>query len=152
LQYIKGEEESEIRDDAILPSVSFAKCPIKISAGLLGKKWTMIIIRNIGFRKIQRFNRLLESTAGISPRVLSQRLKELEQEGYIEIVEKRSPMMVRWTLTEKGEDTLPILMSFIAFASKWYADEVFEDRTPRNLSELYTSPQAREVIERYARA
>ena len=75
MQYIKGEEESEAYDDALLPSVSFAECPIRISAGLLGKKWTMVIIRNIGFRKIQRFNRLLEATHGITPRVLSQRLK-----------------------------------------------------------------------------
>jgi DNA-binding HxlR family transcriptional regulator len=149
LQYIKGEEESEAYDDALLPSVSFAKCPIRISAGLLGKKWTMVIIRNIGFRKIQRFNRLLEATHGITPRVLSQRLKELEQEGYIEVVEKRSPMLVRWALTEKGEDTLPILMSFIAFGSKWYADEVFDDKTPRTLSQLYDSPRAREIIDRF---
>jgi DNA-binding HxlR family transcriptional regulator len=149
LQYIKGEQESEGHDDAILPSVAFAKCPIRISAGLLGKKWTMIIIRNIGFRKIQRFNRLLEATTGITPRVLSQRLKELEQEGYIEVVEKRSPMSVRWALTEKGGDTLPILMSFIAFGSKWYADEVFEDKTPRTLSQLYNSPRTKEIIERF---
>jgi len=37
-------------------------------------------------------------------------------------------MVVRWSFTEKGEDTLPILLHFIAFASKWYASHVFEDR------------------------
>jgi DNA-binding HxlR family transcriptional regulator len=112
----------------------------------------MLILRDIGMRNIQRFNRLLVSVGGITPRVLSQRLRELEQEGYIECIEKRSPMLVRWGLTEKGKDTLPILMSFIAFGSKWYADEVFEDKKPRTLSDLFKTPQAREVIERYARA
>jgi DNA-binding HxlR family transcriptional regulator len=65
-QYIKGQEEEEeesISNDkgAILPPVSFIKCPIKTSLGVRGKKWTILIIRDIGFRKIERFNRILES-------------------------------------------------------------------------------------------
>jgi DNA-binding HxlR family transcriptional regulator len=151
LQYIKGQTEAEGSPNPLLPAVRFARCPIGISAGLLGKKWTMLILRDIGFRNIDRFNRLLESVRGITPRVLSQRLKELEEQGYIEREEK-SPALVRWGLTEKGRDALPILMSFIAFGAKWYADEVFEDKKPRPMKELYPSPEAREVIERYARS
>jgi DNA-binding HxlR family transcriptional regulator len=151
LEYIAGEVEAGARGNALLPSASFKTCPIKISAGLLGKKWTMLILRDIGMRNIQRFNRLLQSVKGITPRVLSQRLKELEQEGYIECVEERSPMMVRWSLTEKGKDTLPILMSFIAFGSKWYAEEVFLDKKPRTLGDLFPTPQAKEVMERFTR-
>lgn len=41
-------------------------------------------------------------------------------------------------------------MSFIAFGSKWYANDVFEDRRPRTLRQIYKTPEAREVIERYA--
>jgi DNA-binding HxlR family transcriptional regulator len=158
LQYIVGEEEPVTDIDEktpsrpLRPSVSFKECPIKIGWGVLGKKWTMMILRDVGFRKIDRFNRLLESIHGLTPRVLSMRLKELEQEGFITCVEsKRSPMMVRWALTEKGEDTMPILMYLIAFGSKWYADVAFEDKRPRTLSELFTSAQARAVIEQYAR-
>ena len=147
-----GHVEGLRTENPLIPTVRFANCPIKVSAGLLGKKWTMLIIRDIGFRNIDRFNRLLESVRGITPRVLSQRLRELEEEGYIERVEERPPVFVHWGLTEKGKDTLPILMGFIAFGSKWYADEVFEDKRPREMRELYPSPEAREeVIERYAR-
>jgi len=47
------------------------------------------------------------------------RLKELDEEGIIERIETRnSPIVVRWGLTEKGRDTLPILMRLIAFGSK----------------------------------
>jgi DNA-binding HxlR family transcriptional regulator len=73
LQYIKGQEEEEEKsasnDDegAILSQVTFINCPIKTSLGVLGKKWTILIIRDIGFRKIERFNRLLESTPGPLP-------------------------------------------------------------------------------------
>jgi DNA-binding HxlR family transcriptional regulator len=151
LAYIDGDVETEMRDRTLIPTVSFRNCPIKLCAGLLGKKWTMLILRDIGIRNIQRFNRLLESIPGITPRMLSMRLRELEQEGYIERLEE-SNVLVRWTLTEKGRDTLPILMSFIAFGSKWHASEVFADKTPRTLRELYPDPRAREVIERYTRA
>jgi DNA-binding HxlR family transcriptional regulator len=142
--------QGEDIESPLQPSVSFKKCPVRLCAGILGKKWTMLILRDIGMRKIQRFNRLMESIPGITPRILSQRLKELEQQGFIECVERNGVKLVRWDLTEKGKDTLPILMSFIAFGSKWYAGDVFEDRKPRTLKQIYKTPEARQVIERYA--
>jgi DNA-binding HxlR family transcriptional regulator len=96
-------------DRTLIPSVRFSRCPIKLCAGILGKKWTMLIFRGIGIRNIQRFNRLLESIPCITPRMLSMRLRELEQEGYIERPEK-SNVLVRWTLTEKKGGT-PFLSS-----------------------------------------
>jgi DNA-binding HxlR family transcriptional regulator len=145
----KQEEEKSTTDYelAMIPQVSFMKCPIKTSLGVLGKKWTMLIVRDIGVYKITRFNRLLESIAGITPRILSMRLKELEKKGFIERAEeKRSPMIVQWRLTEKGKDTLPILMQLVAFGSKWYSDVVFEDKVPRKLTEIFPHPRAREII------
>ncbi|MFL6402441.1 MAG: winged helix-turn-helix transcriptional regulator [Nitrososphaeraceae archaeon] len=113
----------------------------------MGKKWTRLIIRDIGVYKITRFNRLLESVAGITPRPLSMRLKELEKKGFIERAEeRRSPMIVQWRLTEKGKDTPPILMQLVAFGSKWYSDIVFEDKKPRMLTDIFPQPKAREVI------
>ena len=107
----------------------------------------MLIIRDIGVYKITHFNRLLESILGLTPRVLSMRLKELEKKGFIERAEeKRSPMIVQWRLTEKGKDTLPILMQLVAFGSKWYSDIVFEDKLPRKLTEVFPQPKAREII------
>jgi len=44
---------------------------------------------------------------------------------------------LKWVLTSKGKDALPILMSIIEFGSRWYADKVFEDKKPRTLKELF---------------
>jgi DNA-binding HxlR family transcriptional regulator len=144
------QQEGELGNNderAIIPQVIFTKCPIKTSLGVLSKKWTMLIIRDIGVYKITRFNRLLESVAGITPRVLSMRLKELEKEGFIERAEeRRSPMIVQWRLTEKGKDTLAILMQLVAFGSKWYSNVVFEDKKPRKLTEIFPHPRAREIM------
>lgn len=133
----------------LLPDVKFAQCPIKTSLGVLGKKWAMLVLRDIGILGVDRFNRLLDSIPGLTPRVLSMRLKELQKEGFIKCIEKgkKSPMIVRWTLTEKGRDALPILLQFTAFGSKWYADVVFEDKTPRMPSELF-QPEAMKVMRR----
>ena len=140
--HLKNEEEIVIQ-----PQVKFVNCPIRTSLGVLGKKWTILIIRDIGVRRIGRFNRLLESIPGLTPRVLSMRLKELEKEGLIECIEKKkSPMMVLWSLTEKGKDTLPILMQMVIFASKWYADVIFEDKRSRRFNEIFPHPEARELI------
>jgi DNA-binding HxlR family transcriptional regulator len=155
LQSIKEGQEKKLplnNEEAIViqPQVKFVNCPIRTSLGVLGKKWTILIIRDIGVRRIGRFNRLLESIPGLTPRVLSMRLKELEKEGLIECIEKKkSPMMVLWSLTEKGKDTLPILMQMVIFASKWYADVIFEDKKARKFNEIFPHPEAREMIMSY---
>jgi DNA-binding HxlR family transcriptional regulator len=76
------------------PGVNFAQCPIKASLGVLGKKWTLLVLRDIGIRGVDRFNRILDSILGLTPRVLSMRLKELEKEGFIQCIEKEKPPMV----------------------------------------------------------
>jgi DNA-binding HxlR family transcriptional regulator len=128
--------------------VVFAQCPIRTSLGVLGKKWAMLLLRDIGILGVDRFNRLLDSNPGLTPRVLSMRLKELEKEGYIKCVEKgKAPMIVRWSITEKGSDIIPILLQFTAFGSKWYADIVFDDKKPRKPDELF-QPKAKKMIQR----
>ena len=138
---------SKNNEKAIRPLVKFVQCPIMTSLGVLGKKWTMLILRDIGLLKIVRFNRILESIPGLTPRVLSWRLRELEDEGYIECVGgKRQPFVVVWRLTEKGRDTMPILIQLTAFGSKWHSDVVFEDKRPRSLNEIFPQPEARRIM------
>jgi DNA-binding HxlR family transcriptional regulator len=152
LRYL-NESDNEGRDGEeciIRPQVKIVNCPIKTSLGVLGKKWTMLIIRDIGFLKIKRFNRILESIPGLTPRVLSMRLKELEREGIIKCTEVRNDqVIVLWSLTEKGEDILPILLLLTAFGSKWYSEFVFEDKKPRRLDEVFSQPETRQRILEY---
>jgi len=147
IQLIQKKQTPIITKGVLRPDAHFCKCPIKASMGVLGRKWTTLLLRDIGFRKVDRFNNLLESIPGLTPRVLSMRLKELERDGIIQKTEDKH-LVVRWTLTEKGEDTLPILMRLIAFGSKWYAKEVFDDKVPRSLNEIFTKPEAQEIVQR----
>jgi DNA-binding HxlR family transcriptional regulator len=120
-------------------NVTFVDCPVEASLGVLGKKWTILVIRDIGVYGRDRFNSLLRSLPRISPKVLATRLKQLEQEGFVKKNVERStpPMIVRWSLTEKGLDAIRIGMMLGAFGAKWHADRVFADKRPRKMHEIF---------------
>jgi DNA-binding HxlR family transcriptional regulator len=129
--------ESPVKD-LLLPGVKFMTCPIGASLGILGRKWTLLILRNIGFLKTKRFNKILQATPGLTPRVLSMRLRELEDAKFIRRVNgSKSESNVHWVLTEKGKDVLPILLKFVEFGAKWHADTVFEDKKSRTLQQIF---------------
>lgn len=131
----------------LVPHAPVLSCPIEASLGLFGKKWTLVILRDISMRKKERFNELLKSLPGISPRVLSRRLRELESSGLISHNANGSPLQKGlWKITEKGWDALPILFSYVAFGSKWYADIVFADSKPRSMKEQYPSETAEQFF------
>jgi DNA-binding HxlR family transcriptional regulator len=127
--------------------VEFSGCPVKASLDVLGHKWALLVLRNIGLYRTQRFNDMLRITPGLTKRVLAMRLRELEREGFIHAVE-RGPHFTKWGLTEKGEDALPILMTLVRFGSKWYADEVFADKKSRSLGDVFEDSYIRQVLGR----
>jgi DNA-binding HxlR family transcriptional regulator len=145
LKYVGNEEytmpntvKRAIEDGYLIPAVEFKNCPIRVSLGVLGKKWTLLILRDIAFLRIDRFNQIRRSVPGLTARVLIMRLRELEESGLIEPVTMQDkPKLVRWVLTEKGKDTVPILLSLISFGAKWYSDLVFEDKRARTVGELF---------------
>ncbi len=135
------------RGEILVPHAPVVTCPIEASLGLLGKKWALLVLRDVAMRKRERFNELMKSLPGISPRILSRRLRELESNGLLSrVIERSSQETVRWRVTEKGWDALPILFSYVAFGSKWYPDKVFADGQPRSMREQYPSPVAEQFF------
>ncbi len=125
--------------------VEFENCPVQASLGVLGRKWSLLILRNIELFGKHRFNEMLKVTPGLTRRVLSMKLKELEQEGFI-IVSDSGRNFLKWDLTEKGRDVLPILMTLAQFGSKWYADQVFTDKIPRTLNDIFEESYIHQVM------
>src|SRR5438128_10268482 len=114
-----------------VPIVPFKNCPIATSLGVLGRKWSLLIIRDIGWKRADRFNALLRTIPGLTPRMLALRLSELEDADMIHRVETHnSPKLVRWALTKKGEDIMPVLMRLVAFGSRWFPDEISKHDGP----------------------
>jgi DNA-binding HxlR family transcriptional regulator len=113
----------------------FAARPITPDLGVLGHRWALLILADIGLRRVDRFSGLLRSNPMLNSRILSRRLRELEESGMIRRVEKkRSPGPVRWALTEKGIDILPAIIRLIVFGARWNAENPFNGKLPRKLT------------------
>jgi DNA-binding HxlR family transcriptional regulator len=87
--------------------------PLGLRIGVLGKKWTLLILRHVAAEGRPSFSHLLRSHPQLSRRILSMRLKELQREGYLEkIITHGNPRRTAYVLTDKGRDALPILYAF----------------------------------------
>ncbi|WP_335952641.1 helix-turn-helix domain-containing protein [Acinetobacter higginsii] len=77
-------------------------CPARLFFEKIADKWVLLII-NVLARETQHFNLLKKSIQGISPKVLSQKLKMLERDGFIERqVQETAPIRVDYSLTALG--------------------------------------------------
>jgi DNA-binding HxlR family transcriptional regulator len=113
------------------------QCPINYTFKLMGKKFTMLIIRNMIHRDHKRFNQFLEIEE-INAKILSARLKEMEKDGLIERkVYPDTPVRVEYTITEKGTALEPILDQMSAFSMKYCAKEIFKDGRARKVEQVY---------------
>ena len=131
MENLRPRKLNKARRAQLLPSA----VPLKPHLGILGHKWAIIILTDVGLRNIDRFSELLRSNPALSSRVLSLRLRELEEAGMIKRIGKdRPPRPVKWKTTEKGLDLLPALVRLIAFGARWDAENPFKDRLPRRLT------------------
>ncbi len=135
--------ETDGTEDGTAPPVAFLRCPIQETLGVLGRRWSLLVLRDVGVYRRERFSLILRGNPGLTPRVLSRRLAELQREGLVRR-SARSRKDVRYALTPKGRDALPILAAMVAYGIHHHADRVFADGTPRGMREAF--PLARETL------
>jgi DNA-binding HxlR family transcriptional regulator len=86
---------------------------------LIGKRWTGAIVSALSSGPL-RFAEVARAVPGLSDRLLSQRLRELEEEGLVEReVEAGTPVRVTYSLTEKGADLGPAIGELKTWARRW---------------------------------
>lgn len=119
-------------------------CPVDNTFKIIGKKFTIHIIRNMVMRDHTRFNQFLDNIENINPKTLSARLKEMEKTGLISRdVYDEIPIRVEYHLTNKGKDLQGILLQMAAFSMKHYPKQVFKDGKTRTVKQVFniTSPK-----------
>ena len=85
-------------------------CAIDVTMSVIEGRWKSIILCKLKHKCEMRFTRLLKDVEGISPRMLTKQLKELEQDGMvIRKVYNEMPPRVEYSLTKKGESIIPVL-------------------------------------------
>jgi DNA-binding HxlR family transcriptional regulator len=106
-----------------MPQLVYQQDPIRNSVKSLGPKWTLLVLRDIGFLKLNRFGTILRNNPGLTARVLSKRLRDMRREGLIEREVAREA--VTYNLTLRGEDAVFILLAFLRYGLKYHAGNRF---------------------------
>jgi DNA-binding HxlR family transcriptional regulator len=98
-------------------------CPrLEKGMQLIGKRWTALIIYQL-LPGPQRFCRI-EGKLPISGKLLSERLKELEQEGIVyRAVYPETPVRIEYSLTEKGQALESVVREIEKWSSEWITIE-----------------------------
>jgi DNA-binding HxlR family transcriptional regulator len=80
-------------------------CPVRDVVALASDKWSILIILYLGYFPVLRFNKLKKYVYGISNKVLSERLKMLESDGYLtRKMFPEVPIRVEYKLTDFGRE------------------------------------------------
>lgn len=98
-------------------------CPkFEKAMSLLSQRWTALVIYQLLVGP-QRFNEI-QSSIGISGKVLSDRLKDLEHQGLVkrEVIPE-TPVIIEYSLTERGHSIEPILREIEKWSQEWVKTE-----------------------------
>jgi DNA-binding HxlR family transcriptional regulator len=96
------------------------ECQIEGTMEFLSRKWTLLLIKNLSDNGRMRYNHIKNGLNGISPKTLSERLKELERLGVVKReVFPEIPPRVEYSLTEKGIELGKSLAPLSEWSTKW---------------------------------
>ncbi|MBL7901521.1 MAG: helix-turn-helix transcriptional regulator [Bacteroidia bacterium] len=96
-------------------------CPISCSLDIWGDKWSLLIIRDLMFKKTCTYGDFLKSEEKIATNILASRLQTLEQNGVIEKLDHPdSKAKVLYKLTDKGIDLLPLMIEINLWANNYF--------------------------------
>lgn len=106
-------------------------CPaFHAATELIGKRWTGAIIYSL-FHGLRRFSELKEAIPGLSSRMLSERLKELEaEEMIIRNVIPSTPVVIEYELTPKGTALREVMLAISRWAAEWQPGNCHEHSPP----------------------
>lgn len=102
---------------------TYTNCPVEYTASLIGNKWKIIILRDL-LTGTKRYNELTRSVVGISAKVLTENLRDLERDGIIKRkVYPVVPPKVEYSLTSKGLELKDVLDAMKAFGMKYKGEK-----------------------------
>lgn len=105
----------------------FPDCPVEITLHLIGTKWKVLIIRDL-LTGTKRFGELKKSLNNITQKVLTQNLREMEENGLVtRKVYPEVPPKVEYSLTETGLSLKPILDSMVDWGSNYKDKYIYND-------------------------
>ena len=100
-------------------------CEIANIWEVLGRRWTLLILKNFCTKEVIRFNELKRSLSGISSTVLSDRLLDLEREGLLsKKIYPEIPPKVEYRMTPQASELEPIINELRKWADRWKSPQL----------------------------
>lgn len=99
------------------------ECPVATTVSLIGSKWKLLILRNL-IKRPWRFNELMRSLDGLSQKVLTTSLRELQSDGIIYRKDYQcNPPKVEYGITDLGLH-LQVLLDQMAAFGDYYKSQI----------------------------
>ncbi len=93
-------------------------CPLENILDVISRKWALLIIAVVGNKGRARFNEILKALPGLTPKVLTRRLRELEAAGLlVRKVYPTTPPKVEYALTQEGIELRKLIKPLIEWAA-----------------------------------
>jgi DNA-binding HxlR family transcriptional regulator len=109
--------------------VQTQECEISNIWEVLGRRWSLLIIKNLCNKEVIRFNELKRALPGISSTVLSDRLLELEREGLIsKKIYPEIPPKVEYRMTPRARELETIMNELGKWANRWKSPQLQQTR------------------------
>lgn len=100
-------------------------CKIANIWEVLGRRWTLLILKNFCTKEVIRFNELKRSLSGISSTVLSDRLLDLEREGLLsKKIYPEIPPKVEYRMTPQARELESIINELRKWADRWKSPQL----------------------------
>ena len=95
-------------------------CPVTTTATLIGKKWHPVIVHRLLVNGPSGFSELQDDVDGVSSKVLSESLDDLEEKGLVarEVIDEK-PVQVRYSLTDAGESLEGVVVALAEWGDKY---------------------------------
>ena len=92
-------------------------CAVDRTVSIIGGRWKVLILQSL-FRGTQRFSELQREIEGITSKMLTQQLRDLETDGIVlRVVHAEVPPRVEYSLTERGTTLWPVLQAMHAWGA-----------------------------------
>lgn len=106
-------------EEMLCETVGGPGCGLKKVLNLIGGKWKVLILCAMNRHGEMRYGELKRAVVGITNTMLAQSLREMEQDGLVRRVQyDEMPVRVEYSLTDKAESILPILLELKAWGEK----------------------------------
>ena len=95
-------------------------CPVEVTLDIIGGRWKSVVLYHL-LSRTQRFGELRKLLPGVTQRMLTLQLRELEKDGVIHReVYREIPPKVEYSLTEFGRSLEPILRAMLAWGERYH--------------------------------